>query len=123
MLLPKQQAQAEAWRLFIVSGSLTWLRRPRLASFTSTTHVETNHPLVHAQPNWLHCKCTVHFKRPLGHLNTGDGDLAVFFNASSSPGHVAFCIAFFQGFSAVLLLATASESKFHFRATFFEVQL
>src|SRR5271170_3118713 len=53
MLLPKQQTQAEAWRLFFVSGSLTWLRRPRLASFTSTTHVETNHPL--AKNN--HCGC------------------------------------------------------------------
>jgi len=44
MLLPKQQAQAKAWRLFIVSGSLAWFRRPRLASFTSTTIVETIHP-------------------------------------------------------------------------------
>ncbi len=53
MLLPRQQAQAEAWRLFIVSGSLTWLRRPRLASYTSTTNVETIHPLVGKQPPWL----------------------------------------------------------------------
>ena len=44
MLLPKQQAQAEAWRLFIFSGSLTWILRPRLASLTSTTSVETIHP-------------------------------------------------------------------------------
>ena len=28
------------------SGSLTWLRRPRLASPTLTTEVETNHPHV-----------------------------------------------------------------------------
>ncbi len=27
------------------SGSLTWLRRPRLASLTSTAEVETDHPL------------------------------------------------------------------------------
>jgi hypothetical protein len=49
-LLPKQQAQAEAWRLFIFSGSFTWFRRPRLASFTSTTNVETIHPLVNTRP-------------------------------------------------------------------------
>ena len=31
-------------------GSLTWLRGPRLASPTSTTEVETIHPLVEAPP-------------------------------------------------------------------------
>src|ERR1035437_164751 len=29
-----------------VSGSFTWFRRPRLASLTSTSNVETNHPLA-----------------------------------------------------------------------------
>jgi len=42
----RQRAQAEAWRLFVCSGSFTWLRRPRLASPTSTTNVETIHPRV-----------------------------------------------------------------------------
>jgi hypothetical protein len=32
--------------VYFCSGSLTWFRRPRLASFTPTTNVETNHPLV-----------------------------------------------------------------------------
>ena len=43
---PRQRARAEARRLFVCSGSLTWLRRPRLASPTSTTNVETIHPRV-----------------------------------------------------------------------------
>ncbi len=34
------------WRLCLCSGSLTWLRRPRLASPASTSEVEALHPLV-----------------------------------------------------------------------------
>ena len=33
------------------SDSLTWIRRPRLASLTLTTYVETDHPLVSGQPD------------------------------------------------------------------------
>ena len=32
------------WRLLFGSGSLTWFRRPRLASPASTTEVEADHP-------------------------------------------------------------------------------
>src|SRR5438270_11869017 len=48
-LLVKQQVRAEARRLFIGSGSLTWFLRPRLASPESTTEVEDSHPLVKVQ--------------------------------------------------------------------------
>ncbi len=43
-LLFKRQGRVVARRLFYVSGSFTWLRRPRLASPTSTTKVEACHP-------------------------------------------------------------------------------
>jgi hypothetical protein len=33
--------------VYFCSGSLTWFRRPRLASITATTTVETTHPLVY----------------------------------------------------------------------------
>src|SRR5579872_142347 len=49
-LLIKQPVRAEARRLFIGSGSLTWFRRPRLASPESTTEVEAIHPRVKFQP-------------------------------------------------------------------------
>ena len=43
-LLIKRQGRVVTRRLFYVSGSFTWLRRPRLASPTSTTKVEACHP-------------------------------------------------------------------------------
>src|SRR5579864_2023056 len=43
-LLIKQPVRAEARRLFVGSGSLTWFRRPRLASPESTTEVEAKSP-------------------------------------------------------------------------------
>src|ERR1700722_3600439 len=49
-LLVRQPVRAEARRLFIGSGSLTWFRRPRLASPVSTSEVEAIHPLVKVQP-------------------------------------------------------------------------
>jgi hypothetical protein len=70
MLLPKQQAQAKAWRLFIVSGSLTWFRRPRLASFTSTTIVETIHPQCPFHTRVL-LLAAGHTSRALGLPNSG----------------------------------------------------
>src|ERR1700722_11163264 len=45
-LLVRQPVRAEARRLFIGSGSLTWFRRPRLASPELTAEVEANHPHV-----------------------------------------------------------------------------
>jgi len=93
MLLPKQQAQAKAWRLFIVSGSLTWFRRPRLASFTSTTIVETIHPLVTSQPIWLNDQSTG------GH---GENALAKFFGVAHGAGHVTLGVAFGDGLTTVL---------------------
>ena len=80
MLLPKQQAQAKAWRLFIVSGSLTWFRRPRLASFTSTTIVETIHPLDTSQPIWLNSHSTGHCQKRV---------LAILLRIAHGARHVA----------------------------------
>src|SRR5579875_2383433 len=48
-LLIRQPVRAEARRLFMGSDSLTWIRRPRLASPGSTTEVETDHPHVKEQ--------------------------------------------------------------------------
>ena len=48
-LLVRQPVRAEARRLFIGSGSLTWFRRPRLASPELTAEVEANHPHVGRQ--------------------------------------------------------------------------
>jgi hypothetical protein len=49
-LLVRQPVRAEARRLFIGSGSLTWFRRPRLASPELTTEVEADHPHVNVPP-------------------------------------------------------------------------
>src|SRR5580700_10359513 len=49
-LLVRQPVRAEARRLFIGSGSLTWFRRPRLASPELTAEVEANHPQVESPP-------------------------------------------------------------------------
>ena len=48
----KQRSRAEA-RVIFGSGSLTWFRRPRLASPTLTTEVESNHP--HVWDSTDHC--------------------------------------------------------------------
>src|SRR5579875_3060559 len=49
-LLVRQPLRAEARHLLLVSGSLTWFRRPRLASPESTNEVEASHPLVKVPP-------------------------------------------------------------------------
>src|ERR1700686_1590282 len=49
-LLVRQPVRAEARRLFIGSGSLTWFRRPRLASPELKAEVEANHPQVESPP-------------------------------------------------------------------------
>ena len=54
-LLVRQPVRAEARRLFMVSGSLTWFRRPRLASPDLTTEVENDHPRVKVLPRLGHC--------------------------------------------------------------------
>jgi fluoride ion exporter CrcB/FEX len=100
MLLPKQQAQAKAWRLFIVSGSLTWFRRPRLASFTSTTIVETIHPLDASQPIWLNSHPTVQCRKCA---------LAVLFGMANRSSDVAISVSFGDGLSSVLRFLALGE--------------
>src|ERR1700731_3533164 len=114
MLLPKQQAQAKAWRLFIVSGSLTWFRRPRLASFTSTTIVETIHPLVTSQPIWLRFHPNVRRR---------EFSSTQFFGVSNGPRHIAIGVAFGDGLTAVLGLLSFGERQFNLGLTLLEVQL
>jgi hypothetical protein len=114
MLLPKQQAQAKAWRLFIVSGSLTWFRRPRLASFTSTTIVETIHPLVTSQPIWLKAQCTGHGRNFVS---------ADFFGVADRSRDVASGVALGDGLSSVLCFLALSERQLDFGLPVFEVQL
>lgn len=122
MLLPKQQTQAEAWRLFIVSGSLAWLRRPRLASFTSTTVVETNHPLVTARPRWSFVKSTVENFRSVRAVKF-KLDLAILFNVANRSRYFTFRVALGERLAAILLLATFGESQLHFCPSLFEVEL
>jgi len=109
MLLPKQQTQTEVWRLFIVSGSLTWFRRPRLASFTLTTVVETNHPLVTVRPSWSLDKCTVEGSRSIRKANLSL-NLAILFNVAYCSRHLSFRVALGERLAAVLLLATFGEA-------------
>src|SRR5580698_2067956 len=66
-LLVRQPVRAEARRLFIGSGSLTWLLRPRLASPESTLEVEASHPLVKVQQPSLYRDPTGAAARGAGH--------------------------------------------------------
>jgi hypothetical protein len=103
MSLPKQRTQAEAWRLFIVSGSLTWFRRPRLASFTRTTHVETIHP------HWYGAVAMTAKRSYLVTARRGPRALRELLEVASGARHVAFGVSFGESLSAILLFATFGE--------------
>ena len=115
MSLPKQRTQAEAWRLFFVSGSLAWLRRPRLASFTSTTDVETIHPLVVATPVAAR---GVYRERLFAPPSSAE-----LLRVTRGTGHVAFGVTLGQRLSLVLLLAALGEADLDLGAAVFEVEL
>ena len=122
-MLPKQQAQAEAWRLFIFSGSLTWFRKPRLASFTSTSEVETNSSPRRVTTELAAPKAY----RPLplrdpDHLVQGDV-LAKLFHVACRPRHITLGVAFGEGLASILLFSAFRQRDLYLGATLFEVQL
>ena len=149
MLLPKQQTQAEAWRLFIVSGSFTWLRRPRLASFTKTTAVESNHPLV--RPHWPLRDST--WIRPrfngrpevrgcagpsiantrIGRRRRGAFSVAFdrtvpaclgkLLGVAGDSRHLSLGVALGERLATVLLLAALGKGELYLRSTVLEVEL
>ena len=91
------------------SGSLTWLRTPRLASFTRTTNVETNHPLEIAA-NLV--AATVYRLR----------DLGVLLQVARGTGHVALRVARGDRLAPVVELAAARESDLNFGPAVLEIE-
>ena len=91
------------------SGSLTWLRTPRLASFTRTTNVETNHPLEFTTDL---AAATVYRSRRL----------RVLLQVTGGAGHVALRVARRDGLAPVVELAASREGDLDLGASVLEVE-